>query len=387
MKLTWKFDFKSFIFNDLLALPVSNQDNETIKSLVELEKLSYLCLITQYGQTQQIDKPVSIKLKFAHFMVRVLNLTFILRLICFLTMTDKTMQTIVADPVINTPNREILIVLQLFIVIVMLVVREYILYLENNRKFLILRKLYHIRKNGFSSDYLNLTERQFMFFKRNLHFILINSLRFSKLTIVLLPFFGTGVRLNNPDSLATNSLIISACFWSITEGLTFIFLYSGGILTVTYIFILMLLYFCQLRSLVESTQNKIKCLTDQNNQLGVAITLKSLNYQSTSFLNQFDQLNSDFKYLWLNNVIVFSFLADSFIFFGAIVHINSDYLSDVLTYVGFFVLFMCAVGGYAGGVFHQKLMYLHIHYVRLLTFSSAHIQDSFKVRISVFTIN
>ncbi|XP_053209012.1 uncharacterized protein LOC128392944 [Panonychus citri] len=326
-------------------------DEDTIKLLQQFESLAKFNLVMNRDFQQRFDQPIPIKLKLIRLIFRLIVSITLLRLIGLLFISSNCYQTIIADPLIDVKGRESFIMFTIVFISTHMLIHEMSLIYEKQGRYIALRIFSQIKSNRFSPDYLNINLEQIKLFKKIFHFVLIIIIRLSQILIVstiLLPLL---IRLANSKSLATYQLIVSSFFWIIIEATVLAINVLGGALIGGCMILYSIILYFQLDKIDRFSLSLVKYgLTNPHEK-----QIKSLNVHMIKYMNRFDKLIDDIRYMLLVLFLLISFCGDSFIFIGLTVDTGSKLWSNSLVAFGFYFLIFVGIGGYICGFFYLKV--------------------------------
>ena len=352
----------------VFGLLENDQDEqETLKQIEVLEKISFRLIITRRGHQQDRIGYVHPYFHLHNNLIRFVVIVQIIRLITLIKYTDNgDIQVYLGSPLYNLPDRNILLGLAFFLAITLFILREYIFYMEDHGAFNEFLTLRDIRINGFDRRRLRLTDCQCKLFRSLFHFLINFWNRFTISCCVFIPLFLTLIRILNVEFRnGSSSLFICSIFWTILEVHTFLFIASGLLYLESHITILIPLYLCQLNSVIELC-DKYKRKPKIDDYL-----IKELDFNFILFMNKFEQLMIEVRYLLFFIFFIVSFIADTLVFIGAIVKLSAIFISNACALVGVFALVIIGGATYATGVYVSKVitifskLYFAISYKRV----------------------
>ncbi|XP_053200606.1 uncharacterized protein LOC128385732 [Panonychus citri] len=305
--------------------------------------MSYLLLITRRGYSQNFAHPIPTKLKVLTNLFRLLSVILIARLI----VTSKTAdyQAILADPVIGINDHDQLVSVTAILITLGFTVREFILYAEENGKFILsYSRISEIISNSASQSRL-LSESQI---QSNTKLLILFSKMFTRGTkIAISVVLGQVlVRIFNPELFSSSMLVVSS-FWLIIEALVATINLCSGVMEFHNQFIVLLIYYLDLNSLNHLCKSHLTLPNDCQR-------MRFINYSTIKFFNELDLVYFDIKYTLLSLLMLGSLLGTFNLFFGLIITIVSVVFSKIIACGGLLLIF-AGISGYLAAGFVSKV--------------------------------
>ncbi|XP_025017810.1 uncharacterized protein LOC112539474 [Tetranychus urticae] len=356
---------KSLINKIFGLLDDENVDDytETANRLQDLENIALWLYITRRGHDQ--DKPEIVQSGY-HLMNNLIRLSEIIactRLFTLCWETSDEIQIYLANPFYKVQGGQAMTFIISFLLFILSLLREYILHLEDIGSSILLTYLREIRQYGFDCKRLGLTEKQRKKFRVAFHIILVNWYRLIQFNIYIVPAFIAAVHLVNPAlSLDNPTFVFASFFWFLSESFCFIYVACGTFDIGAHIAVLVPLFIFKIESIIELLERYL-----YNPKAIEPYLIRQLNIETIRLLNVLDVMSRDLRYLFAFLIVGISFLADTFIFLGPILHIGSALHQSFFSFLGFFTLSAIGLITYAGGNIHGRLIIVHKIYTRLLT--------------------
>ena len=213
------------LIKKVIGLIENDQDDqETLKQMKFLEKLSFKLSITRRGHQQDKIDYVEPYFHLNNYLIRIITIIQIIRVCLLIKYSDnEDIQVYLASGVYHLPDGNVLLTTVNFWTIILFILREYILYMEDTGKFMVLTVLRDISSKGFDKSLLRLTDRQCKLFRSLFHF-LINFWNLSIIGIYLLdPFVLTYIRIQNPEFRNGSSTLFISTFFGLSLNGTHLF--------------------------------------------------------------------------------------------------------------------------------------------------------------------
>uniref|UniRef100_A0A158P588 Gustatory receptor n=1 Tax=Tetranychus urticae TaxID=32264 RepID=A0A158P588_TETUR len=317
------------------TVPDSNEFDLAVCKLVKrTEKLAIVFQLDINGPSQRSVTGVNAfgyrRYKWMDWLITINVLMSVTRFIVLTFSTSDSVAIYLGDPLFRVEDRQVLLVWFAMAMSIMFIFREWILNLNAKGRFEIL-STWKVCCNGFDSSNLqmsNLVARRF------------------RLTIFLFSIFVHNVMLLIPFFL---SLLLLVCtlsnpwifkmpklaFFAFVLGSSSIFV--GDFLLAAVIgffwYIACSIYFHLFR-----LYDLLHCAKDLNHRLVGGKQLGSFCVSIIRHLNEFEAVSHKFRYLLLYYVSIFAAAGDFDIFLGMIVKVYNDFLANLLTILGFFIL-------------------------------------------------
>uniref|UniRef100_T1KW38 Gustatory receptor n=1 Tax=Tetranychus urticae TaxID=32264 RepID=T1KW38_TETUR len=356
--------FKSLINKIFGLLDDENVDDytETANRLQDLENIALWLYITRRGHDQDKREIVQSGYHLMNNLIRISAIILCTRLFILCYETSDEMQIYLANPFYKLQGAQAIAFMISSLVFTLSLLREYIMYLEDIGSSILLTYLRDIRQYGFDCKRLGLTEKQRKKFRVAFHLILVNWYRIIQFNIYIIPAFIAIVHLVNPAfGLDNPTLIITSFFWFLSESFCFIYVACGTFDIGAHITVLVPLFIFKIESIIELNERYLFSPKSIEPHL-----LRQLNIDTIRLLNLLDVMSRDLRYLFVFVIVGISFLADTFIFLGPILHIGSTILQNFFSTLGFFILFAIGLISYAAGNLHGRLIIIHKRYTSLL---------------------
>ncbi|XP_053214490.1 uncharacterized protein LOC128397767 [Panonychus citri] len=341
--VTFYLYIKSF-FN-----PPENVTDETIKLLDQLDWFSFVFLSSRRGFSQKLDQPISFRTQFAHNLFRITYCIVLLRIVSLIFIKNHFYRMIAGD--LNIENHDYVLFFLALWLAILLVLREYVLHLEERGVFIVLKKYIRMQINGFSADTLNSSESRVRTYKVRFYFVLRIYFVFIIVALTVIPAIIVMVRITDPATFSTLSWIISSFFWGTMEILSICTVACALSTNGISLIIIILTNYFQLSSLNRLCSSCAK----HGGHLNRDFMMKTLTHRAIKFSNEFIELNNDLKYCTLLFMIFCSFLADLFMILSLIIPVISDSFSYYLTTSGVITIINVAVIMFLAADFHSMV--------------------------------
>lgn len=338
-------------------------ENTIIENIETLEKFLLFLFAVRSGYSQ-VNHGRSNKLKYFELHNKIIRIFLILqaiRFILLLIFDSDFLSIILADPFIHLSRRKVIFILVIYAIVALGLFREYVLYLEGRNCFSFLSTFSQVRKLGFDKRSFKMTNAKLQRFR--VIFLMISNffIGLMYLCYFFVPILLILVRFNNKIYSEILSINIASLLWIPLETHSIYFAVCGVFIIATHIILILPYYYFQMMSLVELLEQFI--LKKESVSLDI---FRGLSSNTIRFLNGFDDLNRELKYLISYVFVIFSFMGDTFLFSGVILTQASTMLAIIFAAFGMVVLSVIGIETFIVGGFVSQLLVINQLYLKLM---------------------
>ncbi|XP_053200605.1 uncharacterized protein LOC128385731 [Panonychus citri] len=338
-----------YLYVKSLFNPPENVTDETIRLLDQLDWFSFVFLSSRRGFSQKLDQPISFKTQLFHNLFRLIYCVVLLRIVSLIFIKDHFYRMIAGD--LNIENHDYVLFFLALWLTILLILREYVLYIEERGAYVLLKRYIVMQINGFSVDHLSFTQSKVTINKFRFYLTMKMYTGLVKFAHTIVPIVIVLIRLNDPSTFSSSLSLISSCFWCFAEIITVTIIVCGLAVNGINLLIIVVTNYFDLMSLIRLCSSYSK----HGGQLSRDFMIKTLTKRATKFSNEFVKLISQFRYCTLLFMIFCAFLSDLFIIMSLIIPIISDSFSYFLTIDAFIMMTNVSTIMFLAADFHSKV--------------------------------
>uniref|UniRef100_T1KKQ9 Odorant receptor n=1 Tax=Tetranychus urticae TaxID=32264 RepID=T1KKQ9_TETUR len=361
-------DLQHFL-SDSIAIPDSHEFDAKVRDLVRrTERLTIVFQVVRNG-LNQTDVPNVNAFGYRHlnlvdWIIAITSLANLFRLFVLIFIADEPISIYFGDFFFRSKDRLPCLSLCAMAIVMMVTVREWVLYFEAKGKLKVL-SIWKDYRDGANLDKLCMKKLNIKRFRFTIYFA---SLIFYYVMIVV-PFFMTFLfftpLLTNPWTYKIPRLAFYGTIWtfSLIIACTFLlnFLYGFG-------WFILCTFSFHLFWLLDLLDRAGFLLNKTNAIIYTEKDVRTFCLLIIHRLNSFELTSRKLRYLMLHNVLVYSVLADVYIFLGVIVRVYNDIVANSIAISGISALMAIGLSGLILGNLIGKLdsLTIRLHQITIM---------------------
>uniref|UniRef100_A0A158P5P2 Gustatory receptor n=1 Tax=Tetranychus urticae TaxID=32264 RepID=A0A158P5P2_TETUR len=354
--LNYFSNYLNAISSYFIAILDSNALRSKVRNIVRrTERLTIIFQVVRIGFNQTNIPYLNAigyrRLKLMDWVIAFVSLVNVLRMTVLIFNTNETVAIYLGDFFFRSKDRIACLTWTSMAIAIMFAFREWVLNLEAKGKLQVL-SICNDYKDGFNLITRRMRNRNIQRFRSTIFFVsLILYYAMVTVPIFMTILFFTPL-LTNPWTYKIPRLAFFGTFWLFSVIFAAAFLLNHILGFGWYILCAFSFHLFQFLDLLDWAN----LLLENNNVLKYTEKdIQSFCLLIIRRLNSFEMASFKLRYVIFSYVIGYSFVGDIYIFLGVIVRVYSDFLANLLTIIGVFILPTIGVFGFVLGNFITEL--------------------------------
>ncbi|XP_053212450.1 uncharacterized protein LOC128395975 [Panonychus citri] len=300
--------------------------------------------MTNYGfcyNISEIDQRTDQKYNWYNNCIRLATLVIFGRIVVLINITNVDLLIVLGDPLLGVKDKVPIYWLLIYSLVILGLFKELTLWMESKGQLTIMSigVFEKIKIFGFRSSVLEMDPVNCYKFRWQINLIVVI---FNRFILIHTPFIFIIINtflITNPHFRYDLVYTFSGLLWSLILSFSLVNILTSAYLFAGYLFIVIIYYLGQFRSLVS----RVEIDSIQVETSNMSINRKKMKFnlvimEVIKFLNEIDYHINNIRYVVLFMFLLFTFSGDSFFFLGFFVRIHSKIVATMFTIVGLSII-------------------------------------------------